>query len=70
MSSTLLLDDQADLEVLLDDPANLEEPLEVVNLSNSHRDEDKGLEERPHHNPEHFRKKKKIKFGRKKKNNF
>ena len=66
MSSTLLLDDPADLEVrlddpadlevLLDDPADLEEPLEVVNLSNSHRDEDKGLEERPHHNPEHFRK--------------
>ena len=40
---------------LLNDAPDFEETLEVVDLTDSHRDEDQRFKERPHHDPEHMR---------------
>ena len=39
---------------VLNHPTNFEEPLEVVDLSSSHREEDEGFKKGPHHNSGKF----------------
>ena len=39
---------------LLNDAPDFEETLEVVDLTDRHRDEDQRFKERPHHDPEHM----------------